>query len=76
MTDGKAKVTFYDENLNKVKVGYMKMADDSIRAGVSSLTLKNGSVTTNSITLSDLDDSIKYLKVEAAAKTLCSYTIA
>jgi len=76
MTDGKAKVTFYDENLNKVKVGYMKMADDSIRAGVSSLTLKNGSVTTNSITLSDLDDSIKYLKVEAAAKTLCAYTIA
>ena len=76
MTDGKAKISFYDENCQKVKLEYVRMADGSIRKNVSSLTLTNGSVVTDAVALSDLDGAVKYLKVEAASKTLCAYTIA
>ena len=76
MTDGKAKISFYDENCQKVKLEHVRMADGSIRNNVSSLTLTNGSVVTDAVALSDLDGAVKYLKVEAASKTLCAYTIA
>ena len=73
---GKAKVSFYDARGNALKVAEVKMADGSIRSNVASLTLTANNAGTDHIALSDLDDAVRYLKVEAAAKGRNVYTIA
>ena len=73
---GKAKVSFYDARGNALKVAEVKMADGSIKNNVASLTLTADNASTDHIALSDLDDAVRYLKVEAAAKGRNVYTIA
>ena len=75
MTAGKIKVSFHDAAYNKVKVASVTMADGSEKANASSLTLAAGNVTTASFTIAAIDAAVKYLKIEAAGKTLNGYTI-
>jgi len=70
-TAGKVKVSFYDTNKQAVKVA-VKVAGgkDKTAAAVS---LAYGKA--DRFTIGTLPSSVKYLKIEAAGKTLNSYTI-
>jgi autotransporter passenger strand-loop-strand repeat protein len=70
-TAGKVKVSFFDTNKQAVKVA-VKVAGgkDKTAAAVS---LASGK--TDNFTIGTLPGSVKYLKIEAAGKTLNSYTI-
>ena len=76
MTQGKVKVSFFGADRKAVKVAELVMADGSVKNNVSGLTLSADDKVTDSFTLADIGDAVKYLKVEAASKTLCAYTIA
>ena len=73
MGSGKAKVSFLDADNKAVKVAEMTMADGSIRKNVSSLTLVAENKTTDSFDIAALDDSIRYLKIEAATNGINTY---
>jgi len=75
MREGKAKVSFYDANKNKVKIATVTMADSSIRKEVSSLTLTADSLKTDNFAIGTLPDNVKYLKIEASTRKINSYTI-
>ena len=75
MTAGKAKVSFFDKDRNKVKVAAVKMANGTGKANVASLTLAAGNAATDHFTIADIDAAVKYLKIEASGKTLNGYTI-
>ena len=72
MTQGKVKVSFYGEDQKAVKVAEVTMADGSVKKNVSGLTLEAGK-TTDSFTLADVGDAVKYLKIEAATGNLNTY---
>ena len=72
---GKIKVSFCDANRKAVKVAELAMADGSLKKNVSGLTLEAGHKTTDSFTLADVSDAMKYLKIEAATGTLNTYKI-
>ena len=73
--NGKTKVSFFDENNKAVKVANVTMADGSVKKNVSSLTLVADDATTDTITLASLDDSIRYLKIEAATNGINTYKL-
>ena len=62
MEKGKAKVTFYDVNKKAVAVT-MRCSDGSDKT-LSNLQLVAGDKATDKITLSDLGDAVKYLRIE------------
>jgi hypothetical protein len=72
---GKTKVSFYDARGNALKVAEVQMADGKVKSNVASITLTAGNASTDHIFLSDLDDAVKYLKVEAAASGRNAYKI-
>jgi len=74
-TAGKVKVSFYNANKQAVKVAAVTMANGTGKANVASLTLAAGNATTGHFTIGMLTDAVKFLKIEAAGKTLNSYTI-
>ena len=69
-TAGKVKVSFYDTNKQAIKVAVKTGGKDKTAAAVS---LTSGKV--DNLTIGTLPGSVKYLKIEAAGKTLNSYTI-
>jgi hypothetical protein len=69
-TAGKVKVSFFDTNKQAVKVAVKAGGKDKTAAAVS---LTSGKV--DRFTIGTLPSSVKYLKIEAAGKTLNSYTI-
>ena len=71
---GKSKVTFCGDNKKAVKVK-VRCADGRKKT-LSSMTLVSGDKTTDNITLSDLGDAVKYLKIESASSGLASYRLA
>ena len=75
MTAGKTKVSFFDANRQAVKVASVTMADGSLRVNAASLTLAANDVATDQFTIAAIDDAVKYMKIEAAGKTLNSYSI-
>ena len=75
MVKGKAKVSFYDAGRNKIKVATVKMANGALKQNAAALSLAAGNMTTDQITISAIDDAVRYLKIEASGKTLNSYTI-
>ena len=62
MEKGKAKVSFFGKNKKAVKVA-MRCADGSDKT-LSNLQLVAGDKATDKITLSDLGDAVKYLRIE------------
>ena len=72
---GSLKLGFYDDMGKSVKASSVAFADDSTKSKVASLTLKDGDKLTDSISIAALDDSIRYLKVEAAGNGMNSYHI-
>ena len=74
MEAGKAKVTFCGEN-KKAVATEVTCADGSIKT-VSSFTLTAKNAVSDNITLGDLGEYVKYLKIETADKTLDSYKLA
>ena len=73
MTAGKTKVSFFDAQHNAVKAA-LKLANGADKTAAS-LTLAAGDAATDHFTISAIDDAVKYLKIEAAGKTLNGYTI-
>jgi len=69
-TAGKVKVSFFDKNKQAVKVAVKAGGKDKT---ASSVSLTSGK--TDNFTIGTLPSSVKYLKIEAAGKTLNSYTI-
>ena len=76
MEAGSVKASFYDENKKAVKLAAVTFANNTSKKGVSSLTLKDGDKVNDSIQIAALDESVKYLKIEAAGTGLNSYSIA
>lgn len=76
MEAGSVKASFFDANKKAVKLDTVTYANNTSKKGVSSLTLKDGDKATDSIQIAALDDSVKYLKIEAAGNGLNSYSIA
>ena len=74
MESSKAKVTFCGSDKKAVKTK-VTLADGSSKT-LSGLTLASGDKTTDKITLSDLGDAVKYLRIECAASDLASYKLA
>ena len=68
---GKVKVSFFDENRKAVKAS-VTYANGKV-ATLNNVTLVTDNVSTDSILLSDLDDAIKYLKIEALTSGMDSY---
>ena len=62
---GKVKISFFDANKKAAKASTVTFADGSSRSNLSTVTLVADNVTTDNISLSALDDTIKYLKIEA-----------
>jgi len=73
MDKGKAKVTFCNKNRQEV-AAKVRCADGTARE-FSSLTLAAGNGMTDNITLSDLGDAIKYLRIESAANGSANYLL-
>ena len=73
MTAGKTKVSFFDAQHNAVKTT-VKLANGAEKTAAS-LTLAAGNAATDNFTIAAIDDAVKYLKIEAAGKTLNGYTI-
>ena len=73
MTEGKTKVSFFDAQHNAVKAA-VKLANGADKTAAS-LTLAAGNAATDHFTIAAIDDAVKYLKIEAAGKTLNGYTI-
>ena len=69
-TAGKVKVSFYGADKQAVKIAVKTGGKDKTAAAVS---LASGK--TDNFTIGTLPSSVKYLKIEAAGKTLNSYTI-
>jgi|GEM_PF-4201502 len=74
MEAGKAKVTFCDAD-RKAVAAQMERADGSI-ADLASFTLASGDQVSDHITLGDLGEAVKYLKIESAASGVNSYRLA
>ena len=74
MESGKAKVTFCGSN-KKAVATKVKYANGSV-ATLSSLDLVSGNKLSDNITLADLGDAVKYLKLESAAKGTGCYRLA
>ena len=73
MGSGKAKVSFFNADNKAVKVAEMTMADGSVKKNVSNLTLVADNKTTDSFDIAALDDSIRYLRIEAATNGINTY---
>ena len=73
MTAGKTKVSFFDAQHNAVKTT-VKLANGADKTAAS-LTLAAGNAATDHFNLAAIDNAVKYLKIEAAGKTLNGYTI-
>ena len=76
MEAGSVKASFYDENKKAVKLATVTFANETSKKGVASLTLKDGDKVNDSIQIGALDESVKYLKIEAVGTGLNSYSIA
>ena len=74
MTAGKSKVSFYDENYNKIKVASVTMANGKEKKNVASLSLAANNAATDHFTIAAID-AVKYLKIEASDKKLDGYMI-
>ena len=74
MEKGKAKVSFFGKDKKAVKVA-VRCADGSDKT-LSNLQLVAGDKTTDKITLSDLGDAVKYLRIDSAANGLAGYRLA
>ena len=73
MGSGKAKVSFFNADNKAVKATEITMADGSVKKNVSSLTLVADNATTDHFDIAALDDSIRYLKIEAATNGMNKY---
>ena len=75
MKTGKTKLSFFDKDHNAVKATAVTFKDGSSKINVASVTLVADNPTTDSIRLSDLDDAIKYLRIDAASTGADSYLL-
>ena len=75
MKTGKTKLSFFDRDHNAVKATSVTFKDGSSQINVASVTLVADNPTTDSIRLSDLDDAIKYLRIDAASTGADSYLL-
>ena len=73
MEAGSVKASFYDANHKAVKLSSVAYANGSTKSKISTLTLKDGDRLTDAVQMAALDDSIKFLKIEAAGTGLNSY---
>ena len=74
MESGKAKVTFCGSDKKAVPTE-VKCADGSVRT-LSAVELTAGDRVNDNITLSDLNDAVRYLKIESAASGAANYRLA
>ena len=75
METGAVKLSFYDENGKSARVAEIRCANGSVRKNTASITLRDGNAITDSMQIAALDDSIRYLKVEAIDSGMNSYRI-
>ena len=73
MEAGKVKVTFCDSSKKAVKVD-MTCADGSVKK-LSLLTLTAKDKVNDKITVGDIGDTVRYLKIESVAAGLASYRL-
>ena len=75
MEAGSVKASFYDANKKAVKLASVEYANRTSKAGVASLTLKDGDKLTDVIRMAAVDESVKYLKIEAAGTGMNKYSL-
>ena len=75
MEAGSVKASFFDANKKAVKLASVEYANGTSKAGVASLTLKDGDKLTDVIRMAAVDESVKYLKIEAAGTGMNQYRI-
>ena len=75
MDAGQIKATFYDEDHKVVKLPEVVFADGSVKSNGGSFSLKNDDKVKDSINIAAIDDSVRYLKVEAVSTGLNAYHI-
>ncbi len=75
MEAGSVKASFFDANQKAVKVASVEYSNGTSKSGVSSLTLKDGDKLTDAIRMAAVDESVKYLKIEAAGTGMSQYRI-
>ena len=73
MLSGKVKVSFHGENKKEARTEVI-CANGEMKEP-SAMTLETGNASTGGITLAALDDSIRYLKIEAATNGINSYRL-
>jgi hypothetical protein len=71
METGSVKASFFDASKKAVKVP-VTYANDTTKSAAS-LTLKDGDKLTDMIRLAAVDESVKYLKIEAAGSAMAKY---
>ncbi len=71
METGSVKASFFDASKKAVKVP-VTYANDTTKSAAS-LTLKDGDKLTDMIRLAAVDESVKYLKIEAAGSAMVKY---
>jgi len=75
MKSGKAEISFYDANHNAVKAASVTFKNGSTKTNVASVSVVADNPVSDSIRLSDLDDAIKYLRIDAASTGADSYLL-
>ena len=75
MEAGAVKASFYDANRKAVKLPSVTYADGTSKSGVASVTLKDGDKLTDTIRMAAVDESVKYLKLEAAGSGVNTYRL-